>query len=420
MVNIKTLLIIMVTLLSACGQRRINEITPPDPSKLPSPKYVADAPAPKDELIVWRGGSVTKSVFRKNIQERFGNDITVQVCESCDGKLELWKGKAIELLLSGETVRNSSEKPRAQGEDTLFYSRNFYIKTPIDKDANVGSLKQPVITHSGEGQKLVAVLDTGIDTNYIRVDRNKVTCKERGLNGWNFVENNNMPIDDHMYKHGTIVTKYIIDNAGSKPIDILPVKVLGKDGSGDLFKFLCGVAYAFNSGANVINASLGFYYYDSVPPVLLERYLSEYLVKGRILICAAGNADKASDDTMIAMYGNIIRPYLRNIDVHYFYPAGLSDKNGNIITVTTVAKNNGVVKVSSSQNYSKHKVTFGVEGDNNFFFRNPLSPNESISGSSYAAPIFTGVFVKYNFSPEASEDFNLRHWVKNGKYLRRD
>ena len=106
----------------------------------------------------------------------------------------------------------------------------------------------------------VAVLDTGID--YTHPDlRNRVDIED----GYNFVDNNYDTMDDN--GHGTHISGIISAQAnngiglvgitGNLDVKILPVKVLDESGYGDTINIVKGIIYAVDSGADIINLSLG-------------------------------------------------------------------------------------------------------------------------------------------------------------------
>lgn len=99
-----------------------------------------------------------------------------------------------------------------------------------------------------DGKYVVAVVDTGVDDSH-------PFLKGRVLSGRSFVPGSNDFRDKHY--HGTHVAGTIIDCVGSAPVNILPVRVLGADGSGYDSAVVAGIKYAADQGADVINLSLG-------------------------------------------------------------------------------------------------------------------------------------------------------------------
>lgn len=102
----------------------------------------------------------------------------------------------------------------------------------------------------------VAVLDTGVDLAHPDLKGNLVT-------GYDAISKSNNPKD--MNGHGTHVAGVIaaVTNnrqgvAGVAPgAKIMPIKVLGENGGGDLGSIVDGIQWATDHGAQVINMSLG-------------------------------------------------------------------------------------------------------------------------------------------------------------------
>ena len=397
----KTIFFLAILFLSSCADRRINN-PKEEPKKIVDnkrtfPFYV------EDELIVWGGKPDLKNKLKDEIltgptSPGTGDTIKVETCESCDDQLELWSGEAVKTYISGEVVRSGTQtKSKASGDDSLFYSLNFVIKVPDPGMKEIGRNLEKTGTQQGSGP-LIAIFDTGINPDIISYPDINSSCKINGKRGWNFVNDNNDVRDDFMpQQHGTVVTKYILDSYGKNDINILPVKILGKNGEGELFDLLCGFAYAAGSGATIINSSLGFYYYEKQPPKILVDYISKVLLpKNILLIAAAGNSESSENAKAVAL--GVPLGELRNIDFHYFYPGGLSTILPNVICVTTTGKS--VFDVSPTQNYSDPKVGTGIPADNGFSFKHPYHPSQLISGSSFATPIFTGrVYAWLNGTP---------------------
>ncbi len=180
-------------------------------------------------------------------------------------------------------------------------------------------------------------------------------------------------------------------------VKILPVKIHKSNGSGTLFGVLCAIAYAKDRGANIVNASFGFYAArnrlkseDKVDSsvYLLKQFVKKYLTDNNILfVAAAGNTDDFHEDQVYRPSNPLMK---RNLDSVSFYPASLSRELANVIGVTTVFN----ARVSGSQNYSPKVVHAGVNADELIqgkqVFKNPYIQGKSVDGSSFATPIVTG------------------------------
>lgn len=198
---------------------------------------------------------------------------------------------------------------------------------------------------------------------------------------------------------------------------------------------LCGFAYAKQMGAQIINASLGFYLprLELLPkkfPVdpnvkLLREYIRYYLTANKILlITAAGNQDdrekRIFEEHKFQIPELVYPTDWRSLDQISFYPASLARDPDfpNVIAVTTVNYLAG--KVSPAQNYSNKVVDVGVNADavrtgstDRYMFYNPLTNNKTTSeGSSFATPIFTGkLTTNYEL---------IRNVITNTRYQKSD
>jgi serine protease len=137
----------------------------------------------------------------------------------------------------------------------------------------------------------VAVVDTGIACE----DYNsfvKVSDLGGCVEGFNFVNNTPHANDDQ--GHGTHVAGTIAQatNNGHGAAGmafnarLMPVKVLGANGSGTTAGVADGIRWAADHGAQVINLSLG----GSRPAQVLEKAIQHARSRGTVVIAAAGNS----------------------------------------------------------------------------------------------------------------------------------
>ncbi len=149
----------------------------------------------------------------------------------------------------------------------------------------------------GEGA-VVAIVDTGISLSHPDLFDRISKRPDGSVIGIDLVDDDLDPSDEH--GHGTLVAGIVAaatDNgvgiAGVAPAaKLLPVRVLGADGSGDSETVGRGVIWAVDNGADVVNVSL-----ESVAPKDGERavpgvpnaavrYAAE---RGVLVVAAAGN-----------------------------------------------------------------------------------------------------------------------------------
>jgi subtilisin family serine protease len=107
---------------------------------------------------------------------------------------------------------------------------------------------------TGAGIK-IAVLDTGIDSTHS-------AFAGRVTEGFDFVDFDNDPSeegnheDDFGFGHGTHIAGLIA--LAAPDAQIIPIRILEPDGSGNLWVLIEGLEYAVQAGANVINLSIAF------------------------------------------------------------------------------------------------------------------------------------------------------------------
>lgn len=136
----------------------------------------------------------------------------------------------------------------------------------------------------GEGV-VVAVVDSGVDFNHPDLAGVFVS------RGHDFINNDDDATDDA--GHGTHVAGIIamrpdngIGGAGvAYGARILPVKVMGADGSGNHSTIAQGVVWAADNGAKIINLSLGGLY----PSQTMEAAIAYAAGKGALIVASAGN-----------------------------------------------------------------------------------------------------------------------------------
>jgi subtilisin family serine protease len=247
----------------------------------------------------------------------------------------------------------------------------------------------------------VAVLDTGIHYNHPGLrdnlhfnDNEDFNGKDNDGNGfpgdrlgWDFINGDRFAFDDD--GHGTHVSGLVASPyAGSAPLSrILPVKVLDAGGRTDLGTFIAGIYYAVDSGARIINASLGFDTPEDASPFDLIRIAPPELVaaieyaqsKNVLFVSAAGNGDPRTG----AGFDIKDRPS---------YPASINADN----QITVAATSLGVL--SSYSNFNNELVHVAAPGGDQNRFVTSLAKENPLgvafiaqAGTSMAAPIVSGV-----------------------------
>lgn len=163
----------------------------------------------------------------------------------------------------------------------------------IDKQWGLVKAKFPNawVKTLGNTKIKVAVVDTGVDETH--EDLKNINF----LNGYNVINSSIIPVgtnsDDN--GHGTLVTGVIaatqnnrIGIAGASPlVSIIPVKALSSSGEGSATNIAKAIIWATDSGADVINLSMGGvgYAHDTV----LADSISYAFSRNVVIVAAAGN-----------------------------------------------------------------------------------------------------------------------------------
>ena len=243
----------------------------------------------------------------------------------------------------------------------------------------------------GDSSVIVAVIDTGVDYNHIDLKQNiwinKGETPDNGIDddnngyvddvyGWNFVGNNNNPMDDN--GHGTHVAGII--GAANNDIGvtgvaynckIMPVKAGNSSGYFNNSDIASAITYAYMNGADVINMSFGG---TTVTMAVQEALEKAYTTS--LLVAAAGN-DSAQNE--------FFNP---NYDVETIYPASYSFVDG----VMSVNSSNTMSIFTNFDSIAENKIEYECLAPGELI--NSTFPNNkyaSLSGTSMATPIVSGI-----------------------------
>lgn len=238
----------------------------------------------------------------------------------------------------------------------------------------------------GSNSVIIAVIDTGIDYRHDDLEENIWQNSDEILNGidddrngyvddirgWDFVNNDNDPIDDN--GHGTrcagIIAAQGNNDVGGTGVmwhaQIIPLKILDSQGGGrDIppgawaTDLVTAISYASNQHADIMSLSLGSYGYNQAIKDAIDD-------SDALFVCAAGN-----DGT--------------NNDIDPLYPASYT--SNNILSVA--ATDNRDVRAAFS-NYGATSVDVAAPGVS----ITSTSPGNSYyegSGTSFATPQVAGL-----------------------------
>ncbi|MBD1810182.1 S8 family serine peptidase [Microcoleus vaginatus DQ-U2] len=231
---------------------------------------------------------------------------------------------------------------------------------------------------------VVAVIDTGVDYNHPDLDsniwQNADEIAENGIDddrngfiddirGWDFVYNDNYPIDLDIYGHGTHIAGLIAAERNDFGITgvaynakIMPVRVIDSFRDAYTDNVAAGIRYAADNGANVINLSLGNEFYPSQDENDAIEYANN---KGSVVVIAAGNSGFSQPD----------------------YPARSADRWG--IAVGSIDINGRMADTSNGAGSTPldYVVAPGVD----IYSTTPYNYYDTLTGTSMATPHVAGV-----------------------------
>ncbi|MDC1238014.1 S8 family serine peptidase [Polaribacter sp.] len=234
----------------------------------------------------------------------------------------------------GETItaEEASKMTTSNSSSTIEVNDPLYSSQSNITATNIDDVWDQYTT--GDGSQVIAILDTGVDYTHPDLAAN-TWINEAELNGvagydddgngyiddirgWDFINNDNAPLDDNM--HGTHVAG-IAGAVGNNGIGIagaawnvklMPIKVFQSSGQGNSTTIAAGVEYASSNGATIINMSFGSYAQSFTLQTALEN---SYITT--ILVAAAGN-----DGICIGPGGNCAPHY----PSAYNYVLGIEDR----------------------------------------------------------------------------------------------
>lgn len=181
----------------------------------------------------------------------------------------------------------------------------------------------------------VAIFDTGIDSDHTQLinalwqnpeTNDSDNCLIGDQIGYDFVNNDGVP--DDVDGHGSSVSGMLVnDFPNNIKLDLMSMKFY-ENQRGTVFDAVCGIYYAVNEGAKIINLSWGFEA-AQFPEILYDalKYAAERDV---LIITSAGNTSKDND---------LIQKYPSNFDLDnmIIVTAYQTDPDGNNIRLADYA-----------------------------------------------------------------------------------
>ncbi len=341
----------------------------------------ADSPktslTPLNEIIVEYLPSTTE--VEKQVLRTKYNVVSTENCGCIDDNsvYELW------IMDSGINAEPTAKIINQDPDENLKNAApNFMFNVPMHKVVALGGGSedddvyiQSVFNSNYVNRRVssnngitVAVLDTGIDTDqqgfigsFLYNSAGNIGCGD--ISGWDFVDKDNNTYDDDINKHGTVVSYVIHKELTERGIghQILPVKTIDKKGNSTFFDTFCGLKYAIERDADVINMSFGWTGYNEEVNELFANLIA---TTKTTFVASAGNRNEDND----------ILPH---------YPSNF--QNNNLISVA--ASKFEQADAAGYTNYGENTVDFYAIGNKISF---PLTtPNTFINfkGTSFAAPL---------------------------------
>lgn len=260
----------------------------------------------------------------------------------------------------------------------------------------------------------VAIIDTGIDPGHPYLantiwNNQQITgtgCHNGDVMGYDYYNNSNNPLD--IDGHGTKVNGIIAkDFNPDVQLEMMNIKFHEND-KGKVFDALCGLYYAVDNGAKVINMSWGFE--ASERPTILEKALQYASDNDVLIVTTAGNTSKNNDK---------VKKYPSNFDIESMIS----------VTAYTFSNSTGNIKLANYASYGKQKVHIAAPG---VVETTNIGDTLSLSaGTSLAAPfvtrtaatirglypILTAEEVKECILSSAQAETNLTNFVSTGGIL---
>ncbi|NBD22990.1 S8 family serine peptidase [Paenibacillus glycinis] len=267
---------------------------------------------------------------------------------------------------------------------------------------DINALKAWEISKGGS-DVVVAVLDTGVDISHpdlkANIWRNAGEIPDNGIdddgdgfaddvNGWDFYNNDRTVFDASQGDyHGTAVAGVIAASANNgigisgvaRNVKVLPLKVLGPDGTGYASDVIRAIQYADRAGARIANLSWTTDTYS--------RALKDAIEASPMLFAVSAGNEVKDDNTLTSP---------KNLDLFPEYPASYGSPN--LVSVASVAADGSFAYFS---NYGPKTVDLAAPG----FAVLSTSPTRNIGlGAQIDNGTFKAIYNVFGFENLPSDE----------------
>lgn len=415
----RLLVVLLAVFLASCGNEKASVVSS---SELKTPAFEGPAPTVSEQSVLagaekgrYREGEIIvklKSGVRAASSARMHQAIGATVFR----RLSLLNADHVKLP-QGVTVRDAIVR-YMQDPDVEYAEPNYIrsVRSTVPNDPlftlqwELRNTFSPGLDISmcpawdiikGNSGLVIAVLDSGIDYTHpdlagnIWANPGEPSCSGTTDNdhdgyvadcrGWNFVSDNNNPMDDE--GHGTHVSG-TIGAVGNNSlgiagmiwnVKIMPLKILDNRGIGTVSDEAAAIEYAIAKGAKIMNASFAG---DTFSNVEFDA-IKAANAAGILLVTAAGNGNNGA----VGSNNDSVPVYPGNYDLP------------NIISVAATDQSDQLASFSNFGSTTVHVAAPGVSilstvppaVQAQFCGISPLAGYEYCDGTSMAAPHVTGL-----------------------------
>ena len=201
-----------------------------------------------------------------------------------------------------EVIKNAETKSEVNGAGANYETEAFDIESENSSPAlwnSTGVCGYNLVCPTDQTAVKIAILDTGI-----QICGNNAPYVDPGYPGYDFVNNDTNPADDH--GHGTHLSNIIgriAGLAGGAPIQLIAYKTHAANGKGAIFDIILAIDQAVLDEVKIINMSFSYRAAPSIgKPDPLEAAIDVAGSYGVLAVAAAGNNGHDNDIVALPNY----------------------------------------------------------------------------------------------------------------------